>query len=180
MSQQQNYGFQPNLSNPIQPGGVVYNQNTIPVNNFSLNQPNNQSQQPNMITATPVVSNNQSQIQNQQQNSQSQNTYQQTYLPGRLVNSSDEIAIVEVPMNAPISIFPKSDKTEIYIKYWTEQGVQTETFVRKEPEQPSINASESDILNALNSVMERVSKLEANQTTKTTNKKTTNKEESVS
>lgn len=164
-----------------QPNGMTYNQNMFPGNpnnTFVTNGTSNWNNQlpNNMIMATPVLQNNQSQIQNQQQNNQSQSTYQQTYIPGRLVNSPDEIAIVEVPMNAPMSIFPKPDRSEIYVKYWTEQGIQSETFVRKDPEEPKINASESDILNALNNVMERLSKLEANQT-KTTPKKTTNKED---
>lgn len=161
--------------------GMTYNQNLLPGN-----QPYNTLQssgttnwvpnQGNMsIMATPVVTNNGTQIQNQPQTVQTQNNYQQTYIPGRFANSPDEIGVIEVPMNSPMAVFPKPDRSEIYVKYWTEQGVQTETFVRKDPEKPVINASESDILNALSSVMERLSKLEAAQQTKTTKK--TNKEE---
>lgn len=171
------FGMQPNVANPSLPMTTGYGQNVTPMN-YVANQPSNFGvSQSNMIMATPgPVVNNQSQIQNQPQNA-NQGSYQQTYLPGRLVNSPDEIGVIEVPMNAAMSVFPKPDRTEIYVKYWTEQGVQTETFVRKDPEQPKINASESDILNALNSIMERVSRLETAQQTKTTKK--VNKEEVV-
>lgn len=172
-------GTQQNMM--TQPGnGMMYSQNLIagnPNNTFVSNGTANWiPQQPNMIMATPVVSNNGQQIQNQQQNVPTQNNYQQTYIPGRFANSPDEIGVVEVPMNSPMAVFPRPDRSEIYVKYWTEQGVQTETFVRKDPEQPNINASESDILQALSNVMERLSKLE-NQQTKTTKK--TNKEDVV-
>lgn len=161
-----------------QPGnGMMYNPALVAGNTnntFIPNQTPVVTQQPNMIMATPVVNNGQ-QIQNQQQNIQPQTGYQQTYIPGRFANSPDEIGVVEVPMNSPMAVFPKPDRTEIYVKYWTEQGVQTETFVKKDPEQPVINASESDILQALSNVMERLSKVEAAQQTKTTKK--TSKEE---
>lgn len=134
------------------------------------------SPQPTMIMATPVTTNNGQQIQNPQQNVPTQSSYQQTYIPGRFANSPDEIGVIEVPMNSPMAVFPKPDRSEIYVKYWTEQGVQTETFVRKDPEQPNINVSESDILQALSNVMERLSKLESSQQTKSTTKKT-NKED---
>lgn len=181
MSQQ--YGTPNNFMNTTQPGGMMINQNPIATSNivpntYVTNNTNNMTTQPNMIMATPVTTNNQPQIQNQQQNNQNQTNYQQTYIPGRFVNSPDEIGIIEVPMNYPMSIFPKLDRTELYVKYWTEQGVQTETFVRKTPEEPAINASESDILNALNNIMERLSKLENVQQTKST-KKSSNKEEVV-
>lgn len=157
-----------------QPGGMLYNQNMIPGNSFGGT---NGNQMPNnMIMATPVITNNQPQIQNQGQTNQG--NYQQTYIPGRFVNSPEEIGVIEVPMNSVMAVFPKPDRTEIYVKYWTEQGVQSETFVRKEPEYPSITASESTILQTLNSVMERLGKLEANQQTKNTTKKT-NKEEVI-
>lgn len=172
-------GTQPNMAWQ-QGSGLTYNPNLINTNGsngFVGTQASIMTQQPNMIMATPVFTNNQPQIQNQQQNVPTQNNYQQTYIPGRFANSPDEIGVVEVPMNSPMAVFPKPDRSEIYVKYWTEQGVQTETFVRKDPEQPSINASESDILQALSNVMERLSKLENAQQTKTTKK--TNKEDVV-
>lgn len=182
MSQQ--YVAQANFTNPSQPAGMMVNQNPIAIsgmtpNTYVSSNTNNMVSQPNMIMATPVVTNNQPQIQNQPQNNQNQTNYQQTYIPGRFANSPDEIGIIEVPMNYPMSVFPKPDRTEIYVKYWTEQGVQTETFVKKDPEEPVINASESDILNALNNVMERLSKLESTQQAKTA-KKSSNKEEIAS
>lgn len=170
-------GMQPTMT--VQPGnGMMYSQNLVAGNanpGFVGGQPMMVQQSPpnNMIMATPVMTNNGQQIQNQSQNVQTQSSYQQTYIPGRFANSPDEIGVVEVPMNSPMAVFPKPDRTEIYVKYWTEQGVQTETFVRKVPEQPTINASESDILQALSNVMERLSKLEGQ--TKTTSRKT-NKE----
>lgn len=169
-------GMQPTMA--VQPGnGLMYSQNLVAGNanpGFVGGQPMMvPQQQPNMIMATPAISNNGQQIQNQPQTVQTQSSYQQTYIPGRFANSPDEIGVVEVPMNSPMAVFPKPDRSEIYVKYWTEQGVQTETFVRKVPEQPAINASESDILQALSNVMERLSKLEGQ--TKTTSKKT-NKE----
>lgn len=180
----QTYVSQANLMNPTQPIGIVQNQNPIgmtgmsPNTYVSTNTNFSNNNHPNMIMATPVVTNNQPQIQNQPQIT-NQGNYQQTYLPGRLTNSPDEIGIIEVPMNCDMAVFPKPDHTEIYVKYWTEQGVQTETFVRKDPEGPAINASESDILNALNNIMERLGKLESANQTKTSPKKV-NKEESAS
>lgn len=165
-------GTQPNMA--WQQGtGMTYSPALVagtPSNAFVTNPTPIVAQQPNMIMATPSPTNIGQQIQNQPQNVQTQSNYQQTYIPGRFANSPDEIGVVEVPMNSPMAVFPKPDRSEIYVKYWTEQGVQTETFVRKDPEQPSINASESDILQALSNVMERLSKLENAQQTKTPKK----------
>lgn len=172
-------GMQPTMA--VQPGnGLMYSQNLVAGNanpGYVGGQPMMVQQQPSgmNIMATPGMMNNGQQIQNQPKTVQTQNDYQQTYIPGRFANSPDEIAIVEVPMNSPMAVFPKPDRSEIYVKFWTEQGVQTETFVRKEPEQPAISASESDILQALSNIMERLARVESVQQGKTTSKKT-NKE----
>lgn len=43
-------------------------------------------------------------------------------IPGKVVNSHDEIGPQDVPMNGMVSIFPKSDYSEIYAKFWTNNG----------------------------------------------------------
>lgn len=73
---------------------------------------------------------------------QYQQNYQQTYqqvpnyqqntqmLNGRAVNSIEEISANDVPMNAPFSVFPKSDMSEIYVKSWNGNGtISTKKYV---------------------------------------------------
>ena len=58
-------------------------------------------------------------------------------IPGRVVNTSDEITPQEVPMDGSVSLFPQSDYSCIYAKTWTKEG--TIATVRYVPEQPQEN-----------------------------------------
>lgn len=51
------------------------------------------------------------------------------YIPGRGVNSLDEIQAYEVVMDSPMNVFPKNDRKEIYVKYWGADGqIVTDTY----------------------------------------------------
>lgn len=51
------------------------------------------------------------------------------YIPGRGVNSLDEIQAYEVLIDSPMNVFPKNDRKEIYVKYWDTNGqIVTDTY----------------------------------------------------
>lgn len=59
------------------------------------------------------------------------------YIPGRSVNDSSEVQPYEVPMDSPMSLFPKNDRSEIYVKYWGEKGIETDVYVKVDKSQAS-------------------------------------------
>lgn len=101
---------------------------------------------------------NNSQMQQFQQSAQQ---VQQPILNGKYVQNVDCIMANDVPMGV-YSIFPKSDMSEIYVKFWDGNGtIQTMTFKEtgKEEviEQPTF---QEQLLTMKNEIMERFDKLE--------------------
>lgn len=47
----------------------------------------------------------------------------QTGLNGRIVQNADMITVNDVPMDCTAAIFPKQDLSEIYVKYWDNNGI---------------------------------------------------------
>lgn len=87
---------------------------------------------------------------------QTLNPYQS--IPGRLVNSVDEITPQEVPMDGSVSLFPQNDYSAIYAKTWTKDG--TIATVKYVPE-PNQAAPQKTALEArLDKIDQRFDKLE--------------------
>lgn len=72
-------------------------------------------------------------------------------MPGRVVNSQDEIMPQEVPMNGMVSIFPKADFSEIYAKCWNSNGtIDTKVYIFKPlDEQTPATETSGDTLNEI-------------------------------
>lgn len=52
-----------------------------------------------------------------------------TYLPGRVVNSPDDIRASEIPMDGTVAVFPSSDYSYVVLKAWNSNGsIQTEIY----------------------------------------------------
>lgn len=98
------------------------------VMNQMQNQPMNYNwNQPTMYN-TPQMMQQQMTYQNVPNMSQ-QRPVQIGYIPGRPVNSPDEVQSYEVLMDSPMNIFPKNDRKEIYVKYWGPNGgIETDTY----------------------------------------------------
>lgn len=47
----------------------------------------------------------------------------QNGLNGKIVQSADMITVNDVPMDCTAAIFPKQDMSEIYVKYWDNNGI---------------------------------------------------------
>lgn len=93
-----------------------------------------------------------------QQIPQQQNNYssQRNVLYGRFVNNIDEITPNEVPMDGSISIFPRNDYAEIYVKTWDTNGtIKTFTFV---PQQ-AVEEKEVNINDVLLEKLDNIEKL---------------------
>ena len=57
-----------------------------------------------------------------------------TYLPGRVVNSPDDIRASEIPMDGTVAVFPASDYSYIVLKAWNSNGsIQTEIYQHINP-----------------------------------------------
>lgn len=55
------------------------------------------------------------------------------YIPGRMINSIEEVMPNEVPMDGNISLFVKNDYSSIYAKAWNSDGtITTVRFVRED------------------------------------------------
>lgn len=61
-------------------------------------------------------------------------------LPGRVINSPDEVTPNEVPNDGRFGIFPTADNSAIYLKGWTSDGrIQTIKFIQAvEAEVPKV------------------------------------------
>lgn len=137
-------------------------------------------------------------LQNYQQNLQptqmsvsNQAQPMQTGLNGRIVQSADMITVNDVPMDCTAAVFPKQDLSEIYVKYWDNNGIIRTIVFKPVLEQDTNNLTQADektILSLSESVtgafMERFDSLEKQINeliTKSMNKtvKTSAKKESV-
>lgn len=126
-------GYSPNVNSSIQ----------RPVMNNWYN-PNNQLNMTNWYNPTAYSAPN-------QQNSSS--------IFGRVVNDESEIMPNEVPMDGSISIFPKSDGSEVIIKSWAQNGtISTMRYVPViEGDMPNQeNNPFSDIIDRLDRIEKRL------------------------
>lgn len=83
-------------------------------------------------------------------------------LPGRAVKSIDEIKPFEVPIQNPgLGIFPKEDMSEIYVKYWTDSGIQSAVYTLNKPTE-KVNPSDiyGLILDNLKAMGDRLDRIE--------------------
>lgn len=82
-----------------------------------------------------------------------------TYLPGRVVNSPDDIRASEIPMDGTVAVFPSSDYSHVILKAWNSNGsIQTEIYQRMNPNaEPAPDPRFEEFKMALN---ERLDKLE--------------------
>lgn len=86
-----------------------------------------------------------------------QRNIQQT-IPGKVVESFDVFRAIDIPFDGNTYYFPKADGTELYTKRWLQNGT-TEQLVYKlvKPEEKEQN---NPVIDLLNSIDERISKLE--------------------
>lgn len=93
-----------------------------------------------------------------------------TYLPGRVVNSPDDIRASEIPMDGTVAVFPSSDYSHVILKAWNSNGsIQTEIYQRMNPNaEPTPDPRFEEFKMALN---ERLDKLEKMLTSSQPNQK---------
>lgn len=89
-------------------------------------------------------------------------TVRPSYIPGKMVNSPQDIVPQEVPMDGSAAVFPSSDLSCIYLKAWGSDGlIKTFRYVPEVPEEakksPEATFQET-ILERLNSIEELVKK----------------------
>lgn len=90
-----------------------------------------------------------------------QQPQQRSYLSGRTVNNADEITPKDVPMDAPISLFPQNDGQIIYMKSWNANGtIDTVEYVRKEVKKVEPSNISPDVSNAIETINQRLQKIE--------------------
>lgn len=79
-------------------------------------------------------------------------------IPGRVVNSPDDITVQEVPTDGTVALFPSADGKCIYSKRWTPDGnISTMRFVPEaQPAQPSRLDIIDDRISELFDVVERI------------------------
>lgn len=84
-----------------------------------------------------------------------------SYLPGRIVNSPDEVRASEIPMDGTVAVFPSSDYSYVVLKAWNSNGsIQTEIYQHVNP-----NASKEEdnrfeeFKMSLNERLERIEKM---------------------
>ena len=135
----------------------------------AYNYPNFQQQygMPQMPVNNPMTyftPQMQQQIQQQQAN----------VLNGKIVESIDNVKLTDIPMDGNSFYFPKADGTEIYTKRWlangsTEVAVYKRFFEESEEQVEKFNFGEMEgnIMDKLNAIDERISKIEKGLVSKT-------------
>lgn len=139
-----------------------------PQNQFNMNSNQQYSNNWNYDMAYPTQSTNQQASQqnwfgnpSQAVNFTQPNTQQQRYvLPGRLVNDISEVQINEVPMDGSCNVFPLRDLSEVYLKFWGNDGqfiTRRYTLVNDNQSQNVENAAQSQ----MDEVMSKITSLES-------------------
>lgn len=84
-----------------------------------------------------------------------------SYVPGRIVNSPDDIRASEIPMDGTVAVFPSSDYSYVVLKAWNSNGsIQTEFYQHVNPnEQPKEDTKFEEFKMALNERLERIEKM---------------------
>ena len=99
--------------------------------------------------------------------SMQQQLQQQPMLNGKIVESIDNVKLTDIPMDGNSFYFPKADGSEIYTKRWLANG-STEVAVFKKvideaqesSEHFNFGEMEGNIMDKLNAIEERISKIE--------------------
>ncbi len=82
-------------------------------------------------------------------------------MPGRIVNSLEEILPNEVPMDGSRGVFPKADKSCIYVKYWDgTNGIKTDIYVFQDPQTSAVETSQESSTNELESIKNQLNRIE--------------------
>lgn len=117
-----------------------------------------QAMQPSLGSAQNYSSNTQNMMRGQVQNPSAQQEPQQTFsaFPGKFVGSEQDISVKDVPMEAPMSLFPASDFSYIIAKAWNSQGtIDTVVYVPQVQKQPELS---EDPFVKLNERLDRIEK----------------------
>ena len=85
----------------------------------------------------------------------SQQPPQQSYINGKVVDSEDILKVTEIPMGG-YGVFPKADFSEIYMKYWKDNGT-TEIVTFKPVEQKNSILEQE---NAIKQILEKIEQLD--------------------
>ena len=80
---------------------------------------------------------------------------QQSYINGKVVDSEDILKVTEIPMGG-YGVFPKADFSEIYMKYWKDNGT-TEIVTFKPVEQKNSILEQE---NAIKQILEKIEQLD--------------------
>ena len=98
---------------------------------------------------------------------QPQLPFQQSGLGGKIVDSLDVVKVTDIPIDGNNYYFPKADGSEIYVKKWLGNGstdVTTYKRVENVVEEPKAEvdfvAMENNIIDKLNAIDERITKIE--------------------
>lgn len=113
----------------------------------------------------------------QQQLQQQQLPIQNQLSTGKIVDGIDTVKVTDIPMDGNAYYFPKADGSEVYSKKWLPNG-STEIKVYKKYEEPEqkeekepvkqfdFDLMESNLLDRLDTINERISRLEKGLTVK--------------
>lgn len=99
---------------------------------------------------------------NQGLQNRAQQPIRPSYIPGKMINSLQDIVPQEVPMDGSAAVFPSSDLSCIYVKAWGSDGlIKTFKYIQDPVEQgqksPEVQFQET-ILERLNNIEELVKK----------------------
>lgn len=84
---------------------------------------------------------------------------------GRFINSIQEVAAQDVPMDGSASIFPMRDGSGIYVKFWLPNGTIQTIFYEKAQDRPVVEGSKwedvaSDVYGRMDALADRCAALE--------------------
>lgn len=96
-----------------------------------------------------------------------QQMQQQNQSNGKIVDSIEMVKFTDIPMDGNSYYFPKADGTEIYSKRWLANGsTEINTYIKvdvnnpeEEKEHFDFNLMENNIMDKLNSLEEKISKI---------------------
>lgn len=95
----------------------------------------------------------------QQQIPYQQVQQQQVGLQGKIVESSDVVKGIDIPMDGTVYYFPKADGSEVYSKRWLSNGT-TEQIVYKKEVVESDSDKPNPFMEKLNGIEEKIVALE--------------------
>lgn len=81
-------------------------------------------------------------------------------IPGRLVNTPDEIRAQEIPMDGTLSLFPQRDLTCIHAYQWATDHVETVRYVPEIRQQKGSGITQADTDELKSALFDRLDKIE--------------------